>query len=182
MKGLEHDTGKEVRLRQPTTLEYAISQATLIYTILFPDDPKAQTPKDGPTPMDLDNMDIRVAINAIASQVNYMQRNGYQGNNKRNHGAPRPSKMTPEEKTYLMANNGCFRCRKLGHMSSQCRTFPSQPQQQQRPLQFNNIEVHPTIHVPTTHEPLQALPRENPTATERRPGLSCFHFPLCPGP
>ena len=142
MKGLERETGKEVRLRQPTTLDYAISQATLVHSILFPDGPTVHPPKDGPAPMDLDNMDIRVALNAIASQVNSMQRSGaYQGYNKNNNGAVRPPKLTPEERTYLVANNGCFRCRKTGHISNQCRTFPSQPQQQQRPRQFNNIDV-----------------------------------------
>ncbi|KAF9079268.1 hypothetical protein BGX23_004548 [Mortierella sp. AD031] len=94
--------------------------------------------------MDLDNMEIRVAINAVASQFNSMQRNGgYQGNNMGYNGIPRPPKLTPEERAYLIANKGCFRYRKLGHISSECRTFPSQPRQQQRPRQFNNIEVSP---------------------------------------
>ncbi|KAF9176174.1 hypothetical protein BGZ51_001468, partial [Haplosporangium sp. Z 767] len=151
--GLERDTGKEVRLRQPDTLNNAITQATLIHSILFPDGPAVHAPKDGPAPMDLDNMDVRVAINALASQVNFMQRNGgYQGNNKGNNGDSRPPKLTPEERAYLMANNGCFRCRKIGHMAKQCRTFSSQPQQQQRPRQFNNFEV-PTA----TPEPQQAF-------------------------
>ena len=143
MKGLERDTGKEVRLRQPTTLDYAISQATLVHSILFPDGPHVSTAKEGPSPMDLDNMDIRVAINNIASQVNSMQRNGgYQANNRGYNGAPLPPKLTAEERAYLIANKGCFRCRKLGHVSPQCRAFPSQPsQQQQRPRQFNNFEL-----------------------------------------
>ena len=154
MKGLERDTGKEVRLRQPATLEYAISQATLVHSILFPDGPTVNTTKDGPAPMELDNMDIRVAINAIASQVNFMQRNGgYQGSNKGNNSTSRPPKLTPEERAYLIANNGCFRCRKIGHISPQCRTFPSQPQQQQRPRQFNNVEMN------TAFEPQQAAPQ-----------------------
>ena|SRR5690554_6935 len=102
MKGLERYTGKEARLRQPATLEYAISQATLVYSILFLDSPTVNTAKDGPAPMELDNMDVRVAISAIASQVNFMQRNGgYQGSNKGNNSASRPPKLT-----HLIANNG----------------------------------------------------------------------------
>ncbi|KAG0246041.1 hypothetical protein BG011_002586, partial [Mortierella polycephala] len=113
-----------------------------------------QHPKYGPSLMDLDNMDIRVAINAIASQVNPMQRNGgYQANNKGYSGTPLPPKLTAEEKAYLIANKGCFRCRKLGHIANVCRTFPSHPQQQQRPRQFNNIEMN------TAFEPQQAAPQ-----------------------
>lgn len=146
MKGLERDTGKEVRLRQPATLDYAISQATLVHSILFPDGPNVNAPKESPAPMDLDNMDIRIAINAIASQINSMQRNsGYQANNKGYPGTPRPAKLTPEERAFLVANKGCFRCRKIGHMSSDCRTFPSQ---QQRPRQFNNVEMT----IPSEHQ------------------------------
>lgn len=151
MKGLERETGKEVRLRQPDTLDQAISQATMVHSILFPDGPTVRTNKDDHSAMDLDNMDIRVAINAIAAQVNSMQRNGgyqannmqrnggYHGNNKNFAGIPHPSKLTPEERAYLIANNGCFRCRKIGHLSPQCRAVFTA--QQQRPRQFNNFEV-----------------------------------------
>ena len=37
----------------------------------------------------------------------------------------RPAKLTPEEKEHLAKNNGCFRCRQLGHNSYNCPTFPS---------------------------------------------------------
>jgi hypothetical protein len=149
MKGLERETSKEVRLRQPDTLDQAISQATLVHAILFPEGPSIRVNKDQPSPMDIDNMDIRVAINAIAAQVNNMQRSGgYQNNNKNSNGTPRPPKLNPDERAYLIANNGCFRCRKLGHQSPQCRiVFTSQ---QQRPRQFNNFEVPATA--PEVHQ------------------------------
>ncbi|KAF9962954.1 hypothetical protein BGZ73_002482, partial [Actinomortierella ambigua] len=66
--------------------------------------------------MDIDNMDIRVAINAIATQVRQMQRNG--GFQPKKYGATYPPKLSPQDKAYLVANGGCFRCRKLGHMAN----------------------------------------------------------------
>ncbi|KAI8345094.1 hypothetical protein B0O80DRAFT_475721 [Mortierella sp. GBAus27b] len=48
--------------------------------------------------------------------------------------------MTAQEKSHLMANGGCFRCRKLGHMANACRAFPNQPQSG-RGRQFNNVEI-----------------------------------------
>ncbi|KAG0040285.1 hypothetical protein BGZ83_002619 [Gryganskiella cystojenkinii] len=69
--------------------------------------------KDGPTPMDIDNMDIRVALNAIASQVNLLQRNsGFKATNKSSN-SRLPVKLTTEDRAYLIANNGCFCYRNL---------------------------------------------------------------------
>jgi len=141
VKGLEPDTSKEVKLRQCTSLEQAISTATLIHSILFPHGPSV-APKQSSSDMDVDN--LHVAINNLTAQVNYLS----QGPNRTNN-TPRPSKLTPAEKALLIANGGCFRCRKIGHMASNCRTFPSQ-QQHQRPRQFNNFETN-TPHQPTAH-------------------------------
>ncbi len=135
VKGLESDTSKEVKLRQPTTLEAAISTATLIHSILYPNGPVV-APKNTPTDMEVDN--LHVAINNLTAQVNYLSQGSNRGNN-----APRLPKLTPAEKAYLIANKGCFRCRKLGHMGSNCRTYPNQQQQQRQPSrQFNNLEAH----------------------------------------
>jgi hypothetical protein len=142
VKGLESDTSKEVKLRQCTSLEQAISTATLIHSILFPHGPTVTpTPKQSSSDMDVDN--LHIAINNLTAQVNYLS----QGSNRNN--APRPAKLTPAEKAHLIANKGCFRCRKIGHMASNCRTFPNQ-QQQQRPRQFNNLESY-APHQPTAH-------------------------------
>jgi hypothetical protein len=142
VKGLESDTSKEVKLRQCTSLEQAISTATLIHSILFPNGPTVTpTPKQSPSDMDVDN--LHVAINNLTAQVNYLSR----GSNGQN--APRPAKLTPAEKAHLIANKGCFRCRKIGHMASNCRTFPSQ-QQGQHSRQFNHFETH-APHQPASH-------------------------------
>jgi hypothetical protein len=141
VKGLESDTSKEVKLRQCTSLEQAISTATLIHSILFPNGPTV-APKQTPTDMDIDT--LHVAINNLTAQVNYLSQGP-----SRNNSAPRPAKLTPAEKAHLIANGGCFRCRKIGHMASNCRIFPTQ-QQHQRPRQFNNLE---------TYAPQQTAPR-----------------------
>ena len=38
---------------------------------------------------------------------------------------PKLLPLTDEERAYLIANNGCFRCRQLGHISDACTTFTS---------------------------------------------------------
>jgi hypothetical protein len=136
VKGLETNTSKEVKLRQPDSLDQAINQASLIHSILFPEYPimSSIASKAESTPMDIDN--LYVAINNLTTQVNYLSRNNGFNNNSNN--TPRPPKLTPEDKAYLIAKKGCFRCRKIGHMANQCRTFPNQQQQSR---QFNNIEV-----------------------------------------
>lgn len=143
VKGLEPDTSKEVKLRQPETLDIAISQATLIHSILFPNGPPAPSnsstsPKHDPNAMDIDN--LHVAIHNLSTQVNNLARFGT-GSNHSGYTNALPRRLTPEEKARLTEKGGCFRCRKIGHMANQCRAFPNQ---RQRPHQFNNIEVADT--------------------------------------
>ena len=38
---------------------------------------------------------------------------------------PKLAPITDEERAYLIANNGCFRCRQLGHLGYQCETYTS---------------------------------------------------------
>jgi Retrotransposon gag protein/Zinc knuckle len=64
-----------------------------------------------------------------------------------------PTKLTPSEKEYLRKNNGCYRCRQLGHLSTQCPTYPStptatpsappqlKPQPSRQSLRLNNAET-----------------------------------------
>ncbi len=42
-------------------------------------------------------------------------------------GAPRLSKLTPEERERLGKAGGCFRCRQLGHFAAACPMFPAGP-------------------------------------------------------
>lgn len=144
IKGLEPDTSKEVKLCQCATLDDAIATATLIHSILYPNGPVV-APKHNSMDMDIDN--LHVAINNLTAQVNYLSQGSNRGNN-----APRPPKLTPAEKAHLMANKGCFRCRKIGHMASNCRTFPNH-QQHQPSRQFNNLE---------TYTPQQPAPQSQP--------------------
>jgi hypothetical protein len=140
VKGLEPNTSKEVKLRQPRDLDQAIHQASLIHSILFPESPAitTSTPKPDPSAMDIDN--LHVAIHNLSTQVNNLARFS-NGSNYGTHTTPRPPKLTPEDKAYLTEKGGCFRCRKIGHIANQCRAFPNQ---QQKPRQFNNIEVAAT--------------------------------------
>ena len=143
VKGLEADTSKEVKLRQPATLEIAISQATLVHSILFPNGPTIPSatptaPKADPNAMDIDN--IHVAIHNLSAQVNNLARFG-SGSNNSTYTASLPRKLTPEDRAYLTEKGGCFRCRKIGHMANQCRAFPNQRQKQH---QFNNVEIAAT--------------------------------------
>ena len=140
VKGLEPDTSKEVKLRQPTTLEFAISQATLVHSILYPNGPTAASttftaPKHDSSAMDIDN--LHVAIHNLSTQVNNLARFG-NGSNNGTHSTALPRKLTPEDKAYLIEKGGCFRCRKIGHMANQCRAFPNQ---RQKPQHFNNVGV-----------------------------------------
>jgi hypothetical protein len=62
-----------------------------------------------------------------------------------------PRKLTPQERDYLRQNNGCFRCRQLGHLANVCPTYPSTPQTpvnpqntprlSRQPARLNNAEV-----------------------------------------
>ncbi|KAG0272930.1 hypothetical protein BGZ96_005102, partial [Linnemannia gamsii] len=129
VKGLEPDTSKEVKLRQTETLDIAISQATLIHSILFPNGPPAPSnsstsPKHDPNAMDIDN--LHVAIHNLSTQRLHQRS---------------PSQAHSRGKARLTEKGGCFHCRKIDHMANQCRVFPNQ---RQRPHQFNNIEVADT--------------------------------------
>ncbi|KAF9271139.1 hypothetical protein BGZ68_004160, partial [Mortierella alpina] len=133
VKGLEPDTSKEVKLRQCATLDKAIPNGPTV------------APKQTSSDMDLDN--LHVAINNLSAQVHYLS----QGRNRPSN-TPRPAKLTPAEKAHLIANKGCFRCRKIGHMASNCRTFPNQ-QQHQSSRQFNNLEAYTPQQPAPEHQP-----------------------------
>jgi hypothetical protein len=135
LRGLEKSTGREVRLRQPKDLKEAITQATIVHSILFPDGPPApqpqaiHTPTSGPTPMDVDNMRIFFAnmTNLFASGAPPTAVNAFS--------QPQsfPKRLTAEERAECMRTGSCFRCRRQGHMGPDCRAFPNKPRR------MNNI-------------------------------------------
>lgn len=155
-KGLEKDTSKEVMLRQPETIDMAITQATLIHSILYPDGPTGLKPISQQT-SDMEIDTLQVAVNNLTAQVNYLSRRSGYNHNQTNQtntkpfvynpntnykpGGPLPPKLLQPEKDYLYSHGGCYKCRKLGHLGPDCRTFPSNA----RPArQFNNLEVAAT--------------------------------------
>jgi len=135
LDGLHHETGIMVRLHYPADLNAAIKDATFVHSVYCPSSTKQpqqskQTKPSDPNAMDVDA--LQIAVNNLTAEVNSLRRgNGYNS-------MTRPPRLTPDEKARLIATNGCFRCRKIGHMASHCRTFPNQ---QQQPRQFNKIEV-----------------------------------------
>ena len=126
MKGLAPDTSKEVKLRQPASLEVAISQATMIHAILFPETPTVSVPRSEPSPMDLDS--LHIAINNLTSKVNNLHRNAYNNSSRNNH--PHPAPLTPEERNHLMRTGGCLRCRQPGHIGPNCPKYSNNTQGQ----------------------------------------------------
>lgn len=76
------------------------------------------TPYRDPMAMDLDNLVI--AVNALARRFDSSN-----GNNRNNHGRPpnygnRIPPLTPQERGRLLAEGGCFKCRKPGHIAREC--------------------------------------------------------------
>ena len=104
-----------------------------------------------PYAMEVDNISIpQVLINAIAQEINRQnnsnQRHQYHSNNNQRGSRPNGNqhqwrrnnnnnynnnndwahlpKLTPAERQYLIDNGGCFKCRKLGHLSYENRCPP----------------------------------------------------------
>lgn len=84
-----------------------------------------------PMAMEIDNLriihELQLQLNALRggrAPTNY-------GQGSRPAGRAALSKLSPEERAYLTANRGCFKCRQLGHMQYACKMFP--------PKSLNNI-------------------------------------------
>ncbi|KAG0246637.1 hypothetical protein BG011_002370 [Mortierella polycephala] len=125
MKGLEPETSKEVRLRQPETMAQAVHQASIVHGIIHPTAPTVfPTPNQArPTtePMDVDTMRVLLASlsNNTTNIANFQQ----------------PlTKLTPAERERLRKIGACFRCRVPGHRAAQCRATRN----------LNNVEADNT--------------------------------------
>ncbi|GJJ70619.1 hypothetical protein EMPS_02968 [Entomortierella parvispora] len=105
----------EYKVRPPSSS----SSAGLDYTAA-----SANAIKDASMAMDIDNITVAAlvkTINNLSIQVNNLSRN----NNRSRSGHHQDSslkRLTPEDKQYLIKNNGCFRCRKInaGHYATSC--------------------------------------------------------------
>ncbi|KAF9079636.1 hypothetical protein BGX27_006155, partial [Mortierella sp. AM989] len=113
LSGLEEDTRKEVRLRQPTTLDVAITMATISHSILNPNKPQPTVgpPTTNPMAMDIDNM--RIQINALQQQLH----NRGSGYSPESRSLPR---LNDSERTRLFQRGACFRCRRDDHQACNC--------------------------------------------------------------
>lgn len=113
--GLEPSTSKEVRLRQPGSLDEAIRQATILHSILHPVAPTIVTVPSAPAkqpsstePMDIDNLHVLLANLMNATAINAMKR---------------PlGKLTTTERDRLRRIGACYRCRRTGHIATECRS------------------------------------------------------------
>lgn len=112
LRGLEKETSKQVRLRQPANLDAAITEATIIHTILFPDGiPQIlASPKTTPEPMAMELDNLRLELNALRQQV----RQSYSS----------IPKLSNQERDRLRLRGACFKCRKDGHMARECPAGP----------------------------------------------------------
>ncbi|KAG0195136.1 hypothetical protein BGX28_002159, partial [Mortierella sp. GBA30] len=124
-------------LDSETALEWFLDGLHPVYNKQAKRTPQSTLPD--PNAMDMDTLQVTAhnhqEVNALRYNSGY-NNNGNTSNAKGNR--PRLPKLTDADRAYLIANDGCFKCRKLGHMTSKCRTFPNQPQQGR---QFNNMEL-----------------------------------------
>ncbi|KAF9401490.1 hypothetical protein BGZ76_007546, partial [Entomortierella beljakovae] len=129
IEGLEEHTRREVRLRQPTSLDTAISQATIIHSILNPPKPPPistpdKIPNSTTMAMEIDN--LRLQLNALTQ--NQTRRNNLHPNYNGNRTLQRLDEV---ERKRLYERGACFKCRKDGHHARDCRS----------PRTFNNISI-----------------------------------------
>ncbi|KAG0195334.1 hypothetical protein BGX28_001637 [Mortierella sp. GBA30] len=132
MNGLEPETSKEVRLRQPETMAQAVHQASIVHGILHPNGPTSVSAPSLPAtqPMDLDAVSVLISHLASLTGANVKVK-------------PSPSlttnvaylrrplgKLTPAERERLRKIGACFRCRRKGHLAADCHA-----------TSFNNLEA-----------------------------------------
>ncbi|KAI7818485.1 hypothetical protein BC939DRAFT_480373 [Gamsiella multidivaricata] len=128
MNGLESETSKEVRLRQPTTLDAAIQQATIVHSILHPTNPNNATTTSVPTasstaePMDVDAMNVLLAnLASLAKTTTVASIRQSSHHTARSSSRPSLPKLDAASREYNMRHGLCHRCRLPGHIAKNCR-------------------------------------------------------------
>ncbi|KAG0308425.1 hypothetical protein BGZ99_001147 [Dissophora globulifera] len=132
--GLISQTQVQVQIADPKSWQEAIQVSERINGIFARSASKTKTtfmqPQSAPKnhelpkaePMDIDAMFNTTGINAF-------QR-----------GQPGLIKLSPQERAHLTRTGGCFRCRKQGHLASQCRA-PMASLTSTKPKRFHNLET-----------------------------------------
>ncbi|KAI7818937.1 hypothetical protein BC939DRAFT_479993 [Gamsiella multidivaricata] len=128
MVGLEPKTSKEVRLRQPTTLDAAIQQAIIVHSILHPTNPNTATTISVPTapssaePMDLDAMNVLLTnLTTLAKTTTVASIRQRPQHTARSSLRPSLPKLDAATREYHIRHGLCHRCRISGRISKNCR-------------------------------------------------------------
>jgi hypothetical protein len=119
IKGLKPHVQEQIQIQDPATLDEAMHAADRVDRARASGRngrgntsnrrPFYAARSQGPVPMEL---------GAVQARPGFRPQQQQQGVKTR---------LTPEERAYLIANNGCVYCRRLGHTLSQCRARPSNP-------------------------------------------------------
>lgn len=157
-QGLKQDIRLHVAMKGPRSLDAAEEAALLAESIL-----RRTSQPTTPNPPRPGNLGATGNRNTPQlGQAGRVNGNGSPRNSATLGNGNRPQKLTPEEKRYLVENNGCFRCRQLGHHTNQCPSYgaantgattPQQPRPNpagrpnppsRQTLRINNAEVQTT--------------------------------------
>ncbi|KAF9549591.1 hypothetical protein BGW38_009580, partial [Lunasporangiospora selenospora] len=84
------------------------------------------------TPMEIDN--LKMEINALRKENNRLK---YQGRGRQQNSNDGLKPLTASERQWLRDNNGCFKCREVGHHQREC----SKGKPPTRPAKLNNLSV-----------------------------------------
>ena len=169
-RGLKDKIRLELMVRRPRDLDEAEEIAMYLDSVFdksqpggAPTPPQPNNPPGYPNPPRLGNPDGRgqgsqfgQTGRANGNVPRGQQPSGPQGNQ----GSRR---LTDAERDYLRANNGCFRCRQLGHHANQCPLYGNTIANQPPVAQVNNQHPdrsHQAVHLNNVES--QTFPSNDP--------------------